>query len=184
MLQCEVCGQKIFGKPQTVKIEGAKLLVCSTCAHFGTPVAEPPKPKTARKASILAKPAMPPLTTAHPQIAPEIESSLELVENYNTLIRQGREKLGLSHEELGKKISEKVSLLKKIEAGKMVPNHKLALRLEHVLKVKLLAPPTEPKTQSKIATAPPARQALTLGDLITVKKKENKTTEEQTERKQ
>jgi putative transcription factor len=170
-LRCEVCGAKIFGKPFKVIIEGAKLTVCSQCSKHGTIVwEEEPKPKSATiKTKMVSHP---------PKIkskkAPEtaVEASLELVENYHTKIRQAREKLELSHEELGKKINEKVSLLKKIETGKMTPDNRLATKLEHVLKVKLLVPASEEKNVPTKIPQPTSRE-LTLGDLIQLNKKEN-----------
>lgn len=108
---------------------------------------------------------------------PQVAENLELVDNFGSHIRQAREKMGLSHEDLGRKISEKVSVLKKIESGKMTPTYQLAERLEHTLKIKLYVPLTEPKIPS--ISVPLKPREVTLGDLINVKKK----TEEKEERK-
>ncbi|MDH5753997.1 MAG: multiprotein bridging factor aMBF1 [Candidatus Bathyarchaeota archaeon] len=168
-MRCEVCGRKIHGKPYRVIIEGAKLTVCSTCAKHGTIIWEEAKPKTVTPKLRVTRPA--PLkiqSKKPPQIA--VESTLELVEDFDVKIRLAREKLGLSHEELGKKISEKVSVLKKIETGKMTPDNKLAAKLEHALTVKLLVPVPEGKVaQTKIPE--PSSRKLTLGDLIQLSKK-------------
>jgi putative transcription factor len=83
--------------------------------------------------------------------------------------------MGLSHKYLGKKIGEKVSVLRKIESGKMTPDHKLAAKLEHTLRVKLLVPLSEPKTPSaRLSTL----SEVTLGDVVSVKKKKTEVTEE------
>jgi putative transcription factor len=108
-----------------------------------------------------------------------VDTSIELIENFDQKIRQAREKLGLSHEELGKKTNEKVSLLKKIETGKMAPDNKLAAKLEYALKTKLLVPTTEEKVP-KTKSPKQSRRELTLGDLIQLNKKEK---EEPAERK-
>jgi putative transcription factor len=50
---------------------------------------------------------------------PTVDTSLELVEEFGAKVRKAREQLGLSHEELGKRLNEKVSLLKKIETAKI-----------------------------------------------------------------
>lgn len=98
-----------------------------------------------------------------------IVDTTQLVDGFEAKIRQAREKLGLTHEELGKRINEKVSLLRKIETGKMKPDNKLASRLEHALKVKLIVPATEEKVpQTKMAKQ--ANRELTLGDLIQLNK--------------
>ena len=118
-----------------------------------------------------------------PPETPSAETGTELVENYQTKIRQAREKLGLSHEDLGKRINEKVSLLRKIETGRMKPNNLLATRLEHTLKIKLIVPATDEKLkvpQTKITKAP--SREVTLGDLIQLS--EDKPKESTTKRKQ
>ena len=168
-MRCEVCGSKIYGKPYKVMIEGAKLTVCNECSKHGTIVWEEQTPKT-----ITLKPkSTPQPLKIQSKKPPEttIDTSLELIENFDLKIRHAREKLGLSHEELGKKINEKVSLLKKIETGKMTPNNRLAAKLEYALKIKLLVPPTEEKVQ-QMEIPKPASRELTLGDLIQLNKKE------------
>jgi len=174
-LRCEVCGRKIYGEPNRVIIEGAKLTVCSECAKHGTKSWEEPTPKPTPK----PKTALP---QSKPQKTPEIkiDTSLELVENFDAKVRQAREKLGLSHDELGKRINEKVSVLRKIETGKMTPDNKLVTKLEYALKIKLMTPATEGKAQ-QAKTPKLASRELTLGDLIQLNKK--KEGEESTERK-
>ena len=77
--------------------------------------------------------------------------------------------LVLTHEELGKKINEKASVLRNLEAGKMAPNNQLASKLEHMLKIKLLVPISEEKVPPP--TSKSANQELTLGDLIEIEEK-------------
>jgi len=179
-LRCEVCGRKIHGSPFRVIIEGAKLTVCNECSKHGKiSWEEEPKPKfTTTKA--VTVPAQPRLQRKKAKEA-KIDITRELVENYDLKIRQAREKLGISHVQLGKKINEKASLLRKIETGKMTPNNMLVAKLEHVLKVKLLVPISEEKIpQAKIAKQ--VDRELTLGDLIRLKRKD-KAKEEPAERK-
>jgi putative transcription factor len=158
-------------------IEGANLTVCGKCAKHGTIIREEPKP-----IGLVPKPQtrLQPLTIRTKKSSETtLDTSIELIENFAQKIRQAREKLGLSHEELGKKTNEKVSLLKKIETGKMTPDNKLSAKLEYALKIKLLAPATEEKVP-KTKISKPASRELTLGDLIQLNKKEK---EEPTERK-
>jgi len=113
--------------------------------------------------------------------APAVDTSSELTEDFGAKIRKAREQLGLSHDELGKRLNEKVSLLRKIETGRMAPNDKLAAALEHLLKVKLIVPAKEVKVPEAKIPKKTARE-LTLGDLIQIKKKD-KDGEETAERK-
>lgn len=178
-MRCEVCGCRINTKPFNVIIEGARLTVCGECAKHGKICYDEPKPKPA-----FSKPRTVPITfkvQTKPQ-APPVDTSLELVEDFAAQIRKAREKLSLSHEDLGKRINEKVSLLRKIETGKMTPNDKLAATLEHILKVKLIVPTKEEKVpQAKIPKT--TGRELTLGDLIQLSKKSGDK-EETTRRKQ
>lgn len=167
-MRCEVCGRKIYGKPVTALIEGAKLTVCNECSKHGTIVMETPKqaPPPLKTKMVATIPAKAQKTMKTPK---NVESALELVEGFDTKIRQAREKLGLTHEELGKKINEKVSVLKKVETGKITPDNKLAAKLEHVLKIKLLTPAQEEKTPRATVPKPQSRE-LTLGDLVQLNK--------------
>lgn len=168
-MRCEVCGHRIIGTPYKAIIEGARMLVCEECAKLGSISwkAQPPSSPTRK----LAKP--PSKIYIKKQPAPTLTESLELVDGFSSRIRQAREKLGLTHEDLGRKIGEKVSLLRKIETGKMTPNHKLAEKLEHTLKIKLLIPPVEPKAPPSL---PPPHE-VTLGEIASLKKAKEGETE-------
>jgi putative transcription factor len=173
-LRCEVCGHKIHTEPITALIEGAKLTVCVECSKHGKVIHE----EMALPKKILKKPLVPSTMVQKKQTAAKVEITQEPAEDYANKIKLAREKLGLSHEELGKRINEKASVLRNLEAGKMVPNNQLASKLEHMLKIKLLVPISEEK-----ATQIPksADQGLTLGDLVQLNKKGG---EAPTERKQ
>jgi putative transcription factor len=178
-LRCEVCGCKIGGKPFNVIIEGARLAVCGECAKHGKICYDEPKPKPG-----LSKPRAAPvlLRIQAKRQLPPVDTSKELAEDFGTRIRKAREKFGLSHEELGKRINEKVSLLRKVETGKMTPDDKLTIALEHVLKVRLIVPTKEERVPQAKIPKKPSRE-LTLGDLIQQKKK-GEDEEEATGRKQ
>jgi putative transcription factor len=76
-------------------------------------------------------------------------------------------KLGLSQDQLAKRVKEKLSVIQKIETGKMAPDTKLCRELEHELKIKLLVPRKEVSEVPK--TTPPAE--VTLGDIMRIKGK-------------
>jgi putative transcription factor len=184
-VRCEVCGRKIHADPIRVNIEGAKLTVCAECAKHGKliyPNEENNAPKSpflivASGSSIssastsstgaVAKPKkQPQMMQKKRNLVAKVEITQELVEGYPALIRVAREKLGYSHEDLGLKISERASVLKHIELGKMEPNNLLANKLEHTLKIKLLVPIEEEQTVP--TTAAGKNQEMTLGDLIEI----------------
>lgn len=164
-MRCEVCGRKIIGSPYKAMIEQAKMLVCRKCVKLGSIYWEAKnEPHMKRIARRLPTPILP----ARKQPSLKVQDSLELVDDLGFRVRQAREKLGLTHQELGKKISEKVSVLRKIESGKMTPDDLLTEKLQHALKVKLLVPVSEPKVPSKALASQPSKP--TLGDIALVKK--------------
>jgi putative transcription factor len=176
-LRCEVCGRKIHGSPIRAVIEGAKLTVCVECSKYGKIIRE----EEVELGQRAPKKALVPFSARIQKktVEVKVEITQEVVEGYHAKIRQAREKLGLSHEELGKKINEKASVLSKLETGKMTPNNVLVTKLEHALKIKLLVPIKEEKSSHAMPKLP--NREKTLGDLIQLNKKGG---EEPTERKQ
>ncbi|NIR13810.1 helix-turn-helix domain-containing protein, partial [Candidatus Bathyarchaeota archaeon] len=85
---------------------------------------------------------------------------MELVVDFGQRVRKARLEAGLTQEDLGRKIREKVSVLRKVETGKMTPDNILAKKLEHALNIKLLVPPSEPKASPRILPKP---HGITLG---------------------
>jgi putative transcription factor len=173
-LRCEVCGHKIHTEPITAVIEGARLTVCVECAKHGKIIhqEEVAIPKPAQK-----KPQRPITVVQRKPVVASVQITQELTQDYANKIKVAREKLVLTHEELGKKINEKASVLRNLEAGKMEPNNQLASKLEHMLKIKLLIPISEEKA---VQIPKSANKELTLGDLIKI---DEKNSEAATERK-
>jgi putative transcription factor len=165
-MRCEVCGRKIHSEPVRAVIEGAKLTVCVECSKHGKVI------YTDEEATISAAPSPTksfvhiPVIMKKPPVA-QVQISTELIDDYANKIRTARQKLGLSHEDLGKKIMEKESLLRHIETGKATPNNQLANKLEHALKITLMVPIADEKVQ--VAPKKPA-EGMTLGDLIDMSK--------------
>lgn len=168
---CEVCGQKIMGKAKKVIIEGANLIVCQNCSKFGdslnittTQPQKPKKPKIAGAQKIRAVKKPRTNFSAKSLISP----SHELVDNYMDKIRKARQEKGLSYEELANKINERVSIIKKVETGKMHPTQKLARKLEKELQINLYA---QLDSKSLAIGSKESRKGLTLGDVVNIKKK-------------
>ena len=158
-MQCEVCGRQIFGKPRNVIIEGAKMIACGSCAKLGSGYWETPPPIKPSIRREVKPPKRIPMQRRRTVSIP----TLELVEDFNVRIRTAREKLGFSHEDLGKRIGEKVSVLRKIESGKIAPNNRLAQKLQHALRIQLLVTPQEPELPERRLSSP---GETTLGDVV------------------
>jgi putative transcription factor len=168
-MRCEVCGHKIREGPQRVIIEGAKLTVCMECAKHGKGTWEPTRPDAAPRPTVISPgvQVQGPIQIKKKVITARVDTSKEIVEDYAEIIREAREHLGYTHEDLGKKINEKESVLRKIETHKMAPNDLLISKLEHTLKIKLLVP----VSQEKVPFPKAASREFTLGDAIKIDKK-------------
>lgn len=167
-MYCEICGREIIGKPARALVEGATLVVCKQCSGLGTSLPgfpDRPRPRA---------PILPRTVSARPPIEklPKSVQDSELIEEYPRLVKQAREALGISQQDLAFKAKEKLTVIQKIELGKMLPTMRLAMELEHILRVKLLAPREEVEIPN-----PPLRQSgdtgPTLGDVAVVRHKES-----------
>ena len=162
-MECEVCGKTIYGRAEKVSLDGARLYVCSSCAHF-TPTHR--TYETKQQPPIHRAPRKPRPSTPRPPRQELIPDNLALVSDYGKRIRKARERQGYSHETLSRKIGERVSLLQKVETEKMVPDRSLITKLEHTLKIRL---------QESATIQPgeiPRRKLtdLTLGDIAILQK--------------
>jgi putative transcription factor len=126
---CEVCGSPLRASPNRVEIDGAVMVVCNNCARLGKqlgPVAPP---------RVRPNPA---LGTFRPPAPRPVEVEYEVDPDYNLIIRQAREKMGLSQEQLGGLLNEKPSVIKMVESKKLKPDMTLTRKLMHQLKINLL----------------------------------------------
>ena len=159
-LNCDICGREIIGPAFKVKVEGAKMLACRSCQRLGEPYQEDPVPQQPRPGIIrLPNPSI----RRTPELPKDIQE-LDVAENFADIIRKRRMKLGISQEELAKRVKAKLSVIQKIETSKIAPDTRLCRELQHELKIKLLVPRTE--------TPPPKTAPLgevTLGDIIKIK---------------
>ena len=160
-MRCEICGKSIEGRPLRTKIDGSVMEVCEDCSKFGKIQKTPPKPR-----SIVRK--KPKQQTKNIQQRRRDEPTEELIENYNTIIRKKREEKKWSREDLGNKINEKVSVINRLESGKMVPDIRLAKKLENILKITLIEKIDDIDLE---AFKNSSSNGPTLGDIVKIKKK-------------
>ncbi|MBW2979519.1 TIGR00270 family protein [Candidatus Woesearchaeota archaeon] len=136
-MQCDLCGAT--KNLVRAKIEGTELIVCQECAKFGT-ILGPIKTKQEKVKKRKEK-----KSTTKQTIKPSTEEEILIINpNYPTIIKKAREKLGLKQSEFAKLIREKESVVHKLETGELEPSIKLAKKLEHILKIKLIEQYHEP----------------------------------------
>ena len=133
---CEVCGSSLKTGPNKVEIDGAIMIVCNNCVKLGRPVA-----------GALVRSARPnPIQSGfRPSPGPSgpSEPDFEVDPDYYLKIRQAREKLGLSQEDLGRMLNEKPSVIRMVESKKLKPDLVLTRKFMHSLKLNLLVPLSE-----------------------------------------
>ena len=156
-MNCEMCGQEA-SKLITIETEGSKMKVCPDCAKFGKEI----------------------IIKHEPKIQPNVRRGLqkrsnriqerdifieagkeELVYDYQKRIRKARNSLGLTQEQLGKKINEKKSIIIKLESGHIRPDDKTLRKLERALDIVLIEMVKTEKVQTQHS-----RGHFTIGDLI------------------
>ncbi len=148
-MECEICGRQVSDNPKKAKIEGSVMIVCDECAKLGKIQKAPPKPK-------FRKSNKPKKNKTTKQNYSKDEPKEELVEE------------NLSREELGQKIYEKVSVINRIESGKMIPDIRLTKKLENALNITLIEN-VEELDLSKYTGNP--SQGRTLGNVVKIKKR-------------
>jgi putative transcription factor len=144
MVQCEMCGAET-PTPKTVKIEGAELQVCADCAEFGTEVQSQETSTTSTKYSTSGGSSSSSSSSSggssrsggrRRDLYDEME---EVAEDYDQRIRNARENRDLTQEDLANNINEKVSLIRKLEHGDMLPSDDVQAKLEKFLDIALTA---------------------------------------------
>lgn len=125
-MNCEICGKRIDGKHRKVMIDSSILEVCASCTNLGErEVKEKPRERPRIKQQM-------------PKGIGKIDlEEMEVVLDYSSIIKKARERMGLSQDDLARKVNEKASVIRLIESGKMKPNLMIGKKLEHALRVDL-----------------------------------------------
>ena len=163
-MECEICGKPVpENNPIRAKIEGSVMVVCKECSKLGTIQKAPPKPKFRQQPKVKTQ-----NNTRNRNYSRNDEPSDELIEDFEVEIRKARESKNWSREDLGKKINERVSVITRIETGKMTPDTKLTRKLEKALNIKLLEKVDNVDLNQFINSSSGER---TLGNIMKIKRK-------------
>jgi len=162
-MQCEICGAQISGKPHHILVDRAEMDVCDRCKGFGKEV-ERRSPITSTRRGVAPEAGVSTVRRARHDLFDKMKD--ELVEDYAEVIKNAREAKHMTQEELAASILEKVNIIRKVERGELVPEEELIKKLEKALDIKLTEGVAEPEVKGRRGES----RALTLGDLIKVKK--------------
>jgi putative transcription factor len=142
MSECELCGSK--EATRKTKIDKAILTVCDRCVSFGEEVNQPQ--------IVYAKKMMTDTTPGY-----------VLKKNFNALIRNSRDKMKLTQDDLAKKLKEKLSIIKRIEEG-WEPSPILISKLEKFFNIEL-----KEETEERISGKKSGKEELTIGDIAEIR---------------
>lgn len=132
----------------TAEVESVEMKVCQNCASFGT---------VRRRADAVHI----------PQKKMHTDPALRVNHNYAAILRQARERKGLSQEDFAKSLQERESVVAKWEQGKMQPSVDIARRLEKMLGVSLVVEDIEQSFEKEKSGG---TDGFTLGDFIKKRK--------------
>ena len=127
MSSCELCGREV-DSTKKVKIEGAILKACDSCAEMGEEV----KTKTSSSGTRKKK------STRRSR---KRSSEDVLVSDYGEKVKSAREMKQLSIQEVADDLNEKESLISKIEKQDLKPDKPLAEKLEKKFSITLYTNP-------------------------------------------
>lgn len=163
---CELCGKQTENRKK-VLIEGTQFNVCISCSKRGKPIELNSRSNTSNEKNIrnlekpIGKSALTntsslattksisnqsqiykkiktiPKNKPPPQKKIDLTDEIILDPEFPKVIRDARNRKGITHDQLGQKINEKVTLLKKVESGTIKPDEILSKKLERFLGIKL-----------------------------------------------
>ena len=146
-MNCDLCGAEVE-EGYLVIIEGSKVIVCEECKEYADKIIEKVKENIHKKRK---------------ESQTFIEEELEIREDYGKIIKQKRLEMGLSVKEFSKMLNEKESVVRRIEEEKLIPDEKLAKKIEKLLNISLF------RKIEKVNSIVPKKTKLTLGDVAELK---------------
>ncbi len=162
---CELCGKE-YPSLRSTKIEGSVLMVCGACSRFGEGVPQQRAQGDAVMAPVAERLANREKRMQEKDIYASAGEEMA-VDDLGLRVRKKREALGMSQDDLAKKLNERKSIIQKIEGGDMTPDDKLAKKLEGALGLKLKEK-VAPLGVSQVKKS--ESKGMTLGDLIKFEK--------------
>lgn len=175
VVSCDICGREIDGEPVIIEIDGAVLTLCQRCASryasvkgvkiLSGSIQQPQVSKVSTRPGQRTSVQVRQIKRRNEVPITQVER-LEVIDNYGEVIRDARNRLGISRDVLASMLGIKESTLKNIEDGKLIPDINLARKIERALGVKLLVEREE--TETSLGEAEGGE--LTLGDVVEIRR--------------
>ena len=140
-MDCELCGARATTKSE---VEGVILWLCNKCSSSG---------KELRNIKLVSQ---------KKKVMDIPELNYIIKEDFAMVLKNERQKRGLSQEQIGKLLGEKSSVIKRIEEG-WEPSFDTVKKMERVFNIRLFE--AVPETNIKVKD----KKNLTIGDVIEMK---------------
>lgn len=88
--------------------------------------------------------------------------TVEIIEDYGKVIREARQSKGMDLDQFSDSINEKKGTIAKIESNKLIPDDKLAKKIERALDIKLF----DTVSAGLVQSAGGSGNKMTLGDFL------------------
>ncbi|MEM0174011.1 MAG: multiprotein bridging factor aMBF1 [Sulfolobaceae archaeon] len=151
---CEICGTELRGSGITIKYEGSIITVCNSCysriKKYSTIYKEKNEKVKSNKKQSIGKSNM--------------VQEFEIVDDYSRIIKNAREKLGMTQKDLANKLKTSENIIKRFESGKLKPTISQARELEKILGVKLVVPVEIEEVKEEAE-----KYETTLGDIVRIR---------------
>ncbi len=157
---CEMCGAEV-PRTKLVMVEGAAVNACPRCEKYASSGAVKTKEGKVMLPSVADRLGHRERRMRQRDVLTGGEK--ELVFDYPQRVRRGRQKAGMSQDDLAKALNEKKSVIVKVENGDIRPTDKLIAKLERALNITL-----KEQIEAEDDDAPKHHQSkgMTLGDFI------------------
>ncbi len=155
MKVCEICGRQT-NKTYKTYLEGSKIDVCYDC---------------------LVKHNLKPIESYNVVIKRNIfepkdkEESLDIIDNYGKIIRQARDRLKLTQEEMAKKLGISLIKYRQIEHETIIPEKELLKKIEKILNICLINKNEDDEDDDVDIIASTNTHEFTLGDIVEIRKR-------------
>ncbi len=156
MKVCEICGRETDKTYQTY-LEGSKIEVCYDCLlrHNLKPIESYNVVLRRNKFNRESK-----------------EESFDIIDNYGEIIRQARDKAGLTQEEMAKRLGISLIKYRQIEHETIIPEKELLEKIEKILNIKLKIENEEEEDEDDFEIVSSTNtNEFTLGDIVEIRKR-------------
>lgn len=155
-MQCELCGNDCGSHGRPALVDGVRMMLCPACLKHGKHIKEVKNMPVNVEHSLRRRERRKQRKDVYEGM------NRELISNWSNVIRQAREKKGITREQLGFNIGERTVTVSKIENGELRPSDDVAKKLEKELHIELFEE-VKKVTPSSLSSG---SQGLTLGDFI------------------